>query len=214
MLVRFTAFALLIAPVCPAVIIDRIAVVVGNAIVKDSDIDRNIRVTAFLNGEPVDLGPASRKKAASRLIEQAFIRHEIDIGDYPMVTREEADQQLKRLEKERFGSDAAVQAVLKKDGINRMDVLFEYEWQLTVLQFIDIRFKPAVLISDADIEKYYRNHAAELRRTNPGKTTLDDLRDQIRDILTGEKVNDQFFSWLNEQRKSNKVEFREESLND
>ena len=71
-----------------------------------------------------------------------------------------------------------------------------------------------MLISDADIEEYYRNHAAELRRTNPGKTTLDALRDQIRDILTGEKVNDQFFSWLNEQRKSNKVEFREESLND
>ena len=31
-------------------IIDRIAVIVGNSIVKDSDIDRDLRVTAFLDG--------------------------------------------------------------------------------------------------------------------------------------------------------------------
>ncbi len=31
-------------------------------------------------------------------------------------------------------------------------------------------------------------------------------------ILTGEKVNKQFFAWLDDQRKNNKIEFREESL--
>ncbi|MBV9613086.1 MAG: hypothetical protein JO091_11475, partial [Acidobacteriaceae bacterium] len=53
MRVRFQV-ALLLAcnALAPGVIIDRIAVVVGNSIVKDSDIDRDIRVTSFLNNQP------------------------------------------------------------------------------------------------------------------------------------------------------------------
>jgi hypothetical protein len=49
-----------------AVIIDRIAIVAGNGIVKDSDIERDIRVTQFLNGQPLDLGLAARKAAIIR----------------------------------------------------------------------------------------------------------------------------------------------------
>ncbi len=45
----------------PAVIIDRIAIVVGDSIVKDSDINRDIRVTSFLNGDPLDLSDKARK---------------------------------------------------------------------------------------------------------------------------------------------------------
>jgi hypothetical protein len=68
-----------------------------------------------------------------------------------------------------------------------------------------------VLISDDEIEKYYRDRAAALRREYPGKS-LDDLRSHIREILTDEKVNQQFFSWLDEQRKDANVQFREVSL--
>ena len=48
----------------PAVIIDRIAVRVGNAIIKDSDIDRIVRVTEFLNDEPLNLSDKARRDAA------------------------------------------------------------------------------------------------------------------------------------------------------
>jgi len=54
--------------------------------------------------------------------------------------------------------------------------------------------------------------AAALRREYPSKSSLDDLHAQIRDILTNEKVNQQFFAWLDEQRKGTKIQFLEASL--
>ncbi len=194
-----------------AVIIDRIAVIVGNAIVKDSDIDRDIRVVGFLNDRPLNFSTAARKQAASRLIDQVLIRREIRIGDYPVATPQEADRQLEALNKQRFKSNAAFEQALQRYGLTNLELRMQFQWQLTVLRFVDTRFKPAVLITDDQIEKYYREHAAALHRQYPGKS-LDDLHDQIRDVLTGDEVNRQFFAWLDDQRKSAKIVFREESL--
>ncbi len=209
---RRAALMMLVAPfLMHAVIIDRIAVVVGNSIIKDSDIDRDIRVTSFLDGRPLDITPARRKEALGHLIDQVFIRREIQIGSYPIATLQEADAQLDRLKKQRFKTQAAYEAALKRYGLTELELRTQFQWQLTVLRFIDTRFKPAVLVSDDEIEKYYREHAAALRRQYPGKS-LDDLRDHIRDILTAEGVNQQFFAWLDAQRSETKVKYLEASL--
>lgn len=206
-----TSLLLLASCIASAVIIDRIAVIVENRIVKESDIKLDIRVTSFLNNENPDFSLASQRRALNRLIEQVFIRREIELGDYPTATLQEADQQLEKLKKERFKTEAAFRQALRRYDLNELDLRTEFQWQLTVLRFIDVRFKPAVLVTDDEIEKYYRQHTAALRREYPGKS-LDDLRDHIREILTDEKVNQQFFAWLDEERKGTKVQFRDASL--
>ena len=206
------ALFLLAPSIVFATIIDRIAVIVGNSIVKDSDIERDLRVTAFLDGAPLDLGREARKKAAKRLIDQIFIRREIRLGDYPAATPEEASQQLDALKKQKFKTNTAFQNALGRYGLTEADLRSQFQWQLTVLRFIDARFKPAVLVTDQEIEQYYWAHRAALAREHPGKTSLHGLEDTVRDILTGEKVNQLFFSWLDEQRQGVKIEFREASL--
>jgi len=208
----FMAFLLLAPSIAFCTIIDRIAVIVGNSIVKDSDIERDLRVTAFLDDEPLDLSKEARKKAAKRLIDQIFIRREIRLGDYSAATPEEASQQLDALKKQKFKTNAAFKNALARYGLTEADLRAQFQWQLTVLRFIDARFKPAVLVSDQEIERYYGAHRAELAREHPGKASLHDLEDTVRDILTGEKVNQLFFSWLEEQRQGVKIEFREASL--
>ena len=94
MAVRMSSLFLLVGSLALAVIIDRISIVVENRIVKESDIKRDIRVTSFLNNETPDLSLPSEKKAANRLIDQLFIRREIELGDYPTATLQQADQQL------------------------------------------------------------------------------------------------------------------------
>jgi hypothetical protein len=193
-------------------IIDRIAIIVGNSPVKDSDIERNLRITDFLNNEPVDLGAVSRKKAAKRLIDQVFLRREIRIGDYPAATPEEAGQQLDALKKARFKTNAAYLDAVRRYRLIDADLRIEFQWQLTVLRFIEARFRPAVLVSDEEIERYYHEHQAALVRKHPGKASLEDLQQEIRDTITGEQVNKQFFSWLDEQRQTVKLRFLEEGL--
>jgi hypothetical protein len=211
MALRFTSLLLLIACIASAVIIDGIAVIIDNRIVKESDIKRDIRVTSFLNNENPDFSVASQRKALNRLIDQLFIRREIEVGGYPTATLQQADQQLERLKKERFRTEAAFRQALRTYDLSELELRTQFQWQLTVLRFIDVRFKPAVLITGDEIAKYYRDHFAALRREYPGKS-VDDLHDRIRQMLTDEKVNQQFFTWLEEQRRTIKVEFREASL--
>ena len=169
---RSTALLLLCLIPCPAfsTIIDRIAVIVGASIVKDSDIERDLRVTAFLNGGPLDLSKESRKKAAKRLIDQVFIRREIRIGDYPAATPEEASQQLDAVKKQRFKTNGAFLDALRRYGLTEADLRTEFQWQLSVLRFIDTRFKPGIVITDEEIAQYYRAHQAALAREHPGKS--------------------------------------------
>ncbi len=202
---------LMAAIVAPAVIIDRIAIIVRNAVIKDSDIDRDIRVTDFLNGRPLNFSAAARKASADRLINQEIIRREIRLGDYPTATFQEADQQLERLERQRFKTQSAFEQGLKRYGLTELDLRTEFKWQLTVLRFIDLRFKPAVMVTDQQINNYYGLHEAALHREHP-KESVEDLHADVRDIMTGEQVNKLFFEWLDQQRSDTKIEFREDSL--
>jgi hypothetical protein len=196
----------------PAVIIDRIALIVENSIIKDSDISRDLRVTSFLNATPLDLSGQARKTAADRLIDQIFIRKEIRIGDYPVASPQQADQELDQLVKDRFKSEGALQDSLKRYGITAPDLRSHFLWQLTVLRFIDARFKPAVLVTDHEIEAYYTEHKAAFIKEHPSKSSLDDVRGEIEDLLAGQRVNKLFFAWLDERRKDTSIKYLERSL--
>ena len=80
-----------------------------------------------------------------------------------------------------------------------------------MLQFIDVRFRPAAYVSEAELEKYYHDHAAALKQQT-GKSSFNDLRDRITDIVSGEKVNKLFFTWLDQQRKEAKINYLEAGL--
>jgi hypothetical protein len=139
MALRFTSLLLLIACIASAVIIDGIAVIIDNRIVKESDIKRDIRVTSFLNNENPDFSVASQRKALNRLIDQLFIRREIEVGGYPTATLQQADQQLERLKKERFRTEAAFRQALRTYDLSDLELRTQFQWQLTVLRFIDVQ---------------------------------------------------------------------------
>src|SRR5207248_11380001 len=82
---------------CRAEIIDRIAVVVGNSVITESEILREIRLTAFLNGEPVDFSPIVKRKTAERLVEQRLIGNEITASLYGLPSAAAAQEMLKQI---------------------------------------------------------------------------------------------------------------------
>jgi hypothetical protein len=63
-LVALLGFGILLSG---AVVVDRVAIIVGKRVVKTSDLERDLRVSQFLNREPLDLSPATRRKVADRL---------------------------------------------------------------------------------------------------------------------------------------------------
>jgi parvulin-like peptidyl-prolyl isomerase len=193
-----------------AVIVDRMAVIVGNQVIKSSDIDRDLRLTEFLNREPPNFSPDAKRKAAERLIDQAIIRQQIATGGYRRPSDSEAEALLKQLRQDRFGgSEEQLRSALTGRGLTEEQLRAQLLWQLTVLRFIDQRFRPGVLVSDEEVRAYYDEHLAELKREYPRNNTFEELAPKIRASLEGERINQNFAQWLDQTRKRTRIEYRE-----
>lgn len=210
---RSIIIALAFSAILNATIVDQIAVIVRDRIIKDSDIERDIRVVDFLNQETLSFDEGARKTAANRLIDQAIIQREIDVGEYRTATEADAEQLLLQTQKEHYYSPAVFNQALVKYGLTREQLKRYLRWQLTVLRFVDERFRPAVLVTDEEVEQYYKQHTSEFRNAATAEPKpLDEAAQQIRNTLVEQKVNQQFESWLNARRKAANIEYREESL--
>jgi hypothetical protein len=193
-----------------AAIIDRIAVAVGNQAITSGEITHEIRLAALLNGEVPDESVDSRRKAADRLIEQTLVRREMAFSSYPPIPGAQVEQALGALETTRGGADA-LDRLLERYKLTRRDLRAYLTWQAELLKFIDLRFRPAVQVTNTDIEKYYHDSIAA---ANPsGKApALNDVRDQIEKTLVAERVDRQLDDWLKRSRARSVIRYIDPSL--
>jgi peptidyl-prolyl cis-trans isomerase SurA len=208
---RIAPLLALLAFAATADIIDRIAVSVGNHVITASDLDREIRVTAFLNGTKPDFTAAARRATAGRMVEQALVRSELETSRYPTPAPSEIDPVLAQLKRDRFPNDADFQRSLTEDGITEQDVRDELLWQRTLLSFLDVRFRPSVQVSDKDIQDYFEKSVLPAAQAAHKGTaiSLDDYRDQIEAKLTGEREDQEMSRWLDEAKKRTDIVYHD-----
>ena len=191
-----------------AVVIDRMAVIVGKHVIKLSDIYRDLRATEFLNRQQPDFSAGARRKAADRLIEQTIIRDEIAHGGYKWASEADADAMLSKIRQDRFGgSDTRLRAALSGYELTEEDLRAQLLWQLTVLRFIDQRFRAGVLVTDEDVRNYYDQHLADLKRQYPQDSSFQTLEPKIRASLEGERINQNFVQSMDQARKRVNVRY-------
>jgi hypothetical protein len=207
-------FLLLTLALTPAhaAVIDRIAVTLDSQVITESEITLEIRLTAFLNGETVDFAPPSRKQAANRLIEQKLIRREIDLGRYAQPSPREEEPMLKQIQAQRFHGLDDYRRALEKYGIDEDQLRAHLLWQITLVRFIDVRFRPAVEVTDEEMHQYFVQHLSELEKRAGKPVNLDSVHDEIQDALTGQLVDKQLNDWLAEARKRTRIEFHLEAF--
>jgi hypothetical protein len=210
---RLLAVAFLaLAVLAPAEIIDRIAVSVGNRVIAESDLHREIRVAAFLDGVKPDFSPAGKRATAERMVEQALIRRELETSRYPVPSAAEVAPVLEAFKKDHFPKDEEYQRALVDYGIADQDVKDLLLWQRTLLLFIEVRFQSGVQVTGPDIQDYFDKvvkPAAEA--AHPGQPIgLEDYRDQIEQTLTGQRADLEMSTWLKEARNQTEIVFHDE----
>jgi hypothetical protein len=175
--------ALFVTALCSGgVVIDRIAVIVGKHAIKASDIDRDLRLTEFLNNEPLNFNSEAKHKSADRLIDQEIIRQEILMGGYRRPAGNEGEAIEMQLIRDRFhDSGTEFSKALAAYGLTETQLRAQLLWQLTVLRFIDQRFPPQAQVSDD------KQAAAE-------------------------QVNRDFTAWLDQARKRDRIEYAPEAF--
>jgi hypothetical protein len=208
--------ALVLPVIAPAVIVDRIAVSVGDKSVTESEIDLRIRLSAFQNREKVDLSLSSRRQAAQELIDQRLVEREMDVGHYPRLEETNRKALLAEYQKAAYQSDpAALAKALAGYRLKPQDLEEELGRQSDLLTFVNLRFRPAVQVTDQDVQKYF----AEKVLKGPGKTlqeaqagALNEMRAQIQQNLTQERADKEMDLWLQDQRKRTKIDYLEKDL--
>jgi hypothetical protein len=196
-----------------AVVLDRIAVIAGTHVIKTSDIDRDIRLTQFLNRQPLNITSATKREAAERLITQDIIRQEIITGAYQRPPEAEGAALEVQLRRDRFGNASQrMHEELQKYGLKEGELRDRLLWQITVLQFINQRFRAGVVVTDEDIRNYYDQHAAELRKQQPSAIGLEALAPKIKEAIEGDRINQSFNEWLDQARQGYRVEYKQEAF--
>jgi hypothetical protein len=195
------------------VIVDRMAVIVGKHVIKASDIERDVRLTEFLNREQLKIDSGEKHRSAERLIDQEIIRQELLSSGF----RRPADTNAAALEaqfcQERFGgSQPRLREALGRYGLIDDQLRDQFVWQLTVLNFIEQRFRAGTLVTDEDLRSYYDQHLAELRGQYPQDSSFKALEPKIRASLEGERVNQNFTQWLEQARKQYHIEYKQEAF--
>ena len=197
----------------PAVVLDRIAVIVGKRVIKTSDIDLDQRLNAFLNRVAFSRDSENRRRAAERLIDQEIIRQEIISGGFRRPAEGQAAALEAQLTRDRFGGfESRLREELARYGLSENDLRVQLLWQLTVLDFIEQRFQAVEAVRDEAIRAYYNQHLADLRRENPRANSYEAMEPQIRKLLEGERVNQNFDQWLSQARNRYGIEYKQEAL--
>jgi peptidyl-prolyl cis-trans isomerase SurA len=205
---------LLCALSLPGDTIDRIAVAVGNRVITTSDIERQIRVSAFLSGTKPDLSPAARRKTAESMVDQKLIRGELETSRYPEPAPADLDAAYAEFKQKYFKTDDEYRRALADYGITEADARELLQWQRTWMGFVSLRFRSAVQVSDGEVQEYFdKTVAPAARAAAPGSSvSLDDFRDQIVAKLSGDLEDKQMNAWLVEARRHTQIVFYDEAF--
>jgi len=170
-------------------VIDRIAVVVGNQVITESEVILEARLTAFFNREPLDLSAGQLKAAAERLVDQQLIRNEMQIGGFPMPAETGGDDALRKFRQDNYPSVAAFRASLAKYGLTEAELKRHLLWQAAALRFADQRFHIMI--------------------PTPPSQSADRLDERT---TTTDGVEDQMDTWLKQARAGTRIQFKKEAF--
>lgn len=209
---------LAVALVCAhADLVDRIAVSVGNSVITESEIRHQLKIRAFVEGSPLKLDEENKRAAADRLIEQSLIRREMLASRYSPAEPALAKTLLASFKQSRFqGDETAYQAELKRARLTEADVESSFLWQLTVLRFVEFRFRPGIQIPSEEVREYYDQKFVpgwKARTTDP-VPAFEEAERNCEDTLIQERIDNQLDRWISLSRTQTTIQYRDEVFRD
>jgi hypothetical protein len=202
---------LLLAQLAMPEILDRIAVTVGYSVITEGEILRQIRLVAFQNGEKPDFSPQNKRKLADKLVEQLLVRKEIQANKFMSVESAQADKLLEAT-RQRFPDEAAYRKQLDDYQITEDELKEQLKWQMTLLSFIEVRFRPGIQVPEAEAREYYENqYLAEWKKTNQGDPPgYDESKDIVENLIAAERADHALDRWLGQSRTQTQIRYRRE----
>lgn len=190
-------------------VLDRVVANVDQNAVLESELQRFLRLRAFQNNEAVPATAEARREALRQLVDQTLLLREMAQVGFPTPDGKQVDAALADLRRER---GAQWGATLTRYGVTEGQVRSFVGRQLAALQFIATRFRPGVVLSEGEIEEYYRDEYVPARRQTSRQPVpaLAEARAEIEQKLTDRRTDQALERWLGDMRIQSRIRFRDE----
>ena len=189
-------------------LLDRIVATVNAHVILESDWDDEVHYECFMSGRNPEQVTAQEKKAAlDRLIDQDILREQMRITDLKPAGPDTIKKQIDDLKNEQLREHPGQSWGTTLSRYQLTDKIVEQHVaaELEQFQLVDLRFRPSIQVSSADVEKYYREQIIpRLPASDP--LSLSDAAPKIREILIQEKINQLLNSWLETLRSQAQIQ--------
>jgi len=199
-------------------VLDRVVAVVDEHPILASEWDDVVRYECFLNQRGLaEITIAERRATLQRMIDQRLIEQEMKMEDPHPVSAEEVTRKVGELKAQILHNRISTsgtellewKAALSQYGFTPEEVEDQVTRELSVLRFVDRRFRPAIQIEPAEIERYYRETLMpQLEKAGAPDPPLAEVAAQIRELLTQKILDEQLNNWLHTLRQQGKIQMR------
>jgi len=190
-------FAALASPVLSAAVqvVDRIVAHVEDDVLLQSELRELGQFQQLAGGQP-----ESDAQLLDRLVDQWIVKTEADAARFPPPSDADVDRQVEHL-RQQLASSGALESRLQETGLTLPQLRRIVAQQLYLARYLDYKFRPAVQVAPAAIEKYYRETLLpQLAARGEAAPPLDTVEEQIREVLVERGINELADRWLADSR--------------
>jgi hypothetical protein len=193
------------------VTLDRVVAIVNGELILESDIEEEQRFAAF---QPFSTAkPMTREQLIDRLIDRALILQQMALQPEPPITDADVDDELASLRKSipkcvAYHCDTQVgwEKFVADQGFTMKELRDRWRLRMTVLRFIEERFRMGIRISQSEIDDYYKSTMVPMyQKENAQPPTEASVADRIQEILLQQQVDKLLDDWLSALRAQGSV---------
>jgi peptidyl-prolyl cis-trans isomerase SurA len=194
--------------------LDHVVAMIGSNVILQSDVEQEMHLSAL---EPLQVLPGRNTPDAAllRLIDRTLILEQMRQQQQPISTPEpDIAQSLAELRKQipacndgyHCQTAEGWERFLTAHDLTEGEVNERWSQRLAMLNFIDIRFRSGIRISQDQIAEYYQKTLVPaLQKNNEKAPALVDVSSRIREILLEQQVSGLFQDWLSSLRDQGNV---------
>jgi hypothetical protein len=195
------------SPAPKAVVLDRIAAVVGDDVVLESEIVK-LALVGFLPRAAGESESAYRDRILSTRVVEILRERQLRKTGGIEPQREEVEARLTALEARVVQERGEpLGAILARAGSTREELAAFVKRGMALEIFVKERLSPAIKTTDAELRAYYEGPFREEARGR-GLATLppyEDVAEQIRDVVRERKLNAEIERWTEQLRAETRV---------
>jgi|GEM_PF-2932327 len=186
-----------------AAIIDKIAAIVNDDVITQSEVDETKDLDLKISGLP------RRNSILEERIDHHLVLQQLKSQPPVLLTEEEIKAAYESFEI-RHGNVELLATFLESVGMNQDDLTKEIHDQLSIRKFIRDRFRPFVNITIEDAENYYEKvyklGAQMVEKTPP---PFAEVFAEIQNQLVESRVQDQLADWLEKLRNESMISVKD-----